>query len=328
MSMKDLKKQLKEKNIGKLYFFTGQEHYLVRHYVNEIVKTLLPENVKTLNYNIFEEKATFKQIEDAVSIFPAFSERRVIVVKESNLFKTGEKQQRYDEFFRSLPDYICLIFIQSEPDKRTSLYKALKKHAMIIECDRQKADALAKWAIKVFASYGKQISESDADFLVNLLDPDMTFILNEIEKIVCYMGEKTQVTRSMITDVVSRSAKARIFDLVDAMSQRKMSDALGIMDELIEMKEPVPLIMAMIGRQFFILLKTKMLEEKRIPQAEMAKLLGIMPYYMEKTRRQASNFSMDVLKRLAQKCAETDLAVKTGRIDGRLAIELLLMEIN
>lgn len=328
MSMKELKKQLREKNIGKLYFFTGQEQYLVKHYVDAIIKTLLPDNLKTLNYNLFEDKVTLKQLEDAVSIFPAFSERRVVVVKESNLFKTGEKQQHYDEFFMSLPDYICLIFIQSEPDKRTSLYKALKKHALIVECDWQKADALTKWVIKVFASYKKQISESDAAFFVNLLDPDMTFMLLEIEKIVCYMGEKTQVTRNIIADIVSKSVKARIFDLTDAMSQRKMSEALRIMDELIELKEPVPLIMAMIGRQFFILMKTKKLEEKKVPQAEMAKLLGIMPYYIGKTRQQAANFSMDVLKRLAFKCQQTDLAVKMGQIDGRLAIELLLMELN
>ncbi|HEY8422282.1 MAG TPA: DNA polymerase III subunit delta [Thermoclostridium sp.] len=328
MSMTILKQQLKEKNIGKLYFFTGPEQFLVRYYVDEIVRTLLPENARALNYNIFEEKTTLKQIEDAVSVFPAFSERRVVVVKESNLFKSGDNQQRFDEFFKSLPDYICLIFIQSDPDKRTSLYKALKKHALLIECDWQKADALTKWVIKVFASHKKQISESDAAFFVNLLDPDMTFMLHEIEKIVCYMGEKTQVTRGMITDVVTKSTKARIFDLIDAVSQRKMSDAIQIMDELIAMKEPVPLIMAMIGRQFFILLKTKKLEERRVPQAEMAKLLGIMPYFMEKTRRQAANFSKDALKRLAYKCAETDFAVKTGQIDGRLAIELLLMEIS
>jgi len=326
--MKDLKMQLKEKKIGKLYLFTGPEQYLVRYYVDEIVKTLLPENVKSLNYSVFEEKATFKQIEDAVSIYPAFSERRVIVVKESNLFKSGENQQRYDDFFKSLPDYICLIFIQSEPDKRTSLYKALKKHALVIECDWQKADALTKWVMKVFASYKKQISESDAAFLVNLLEPDMTFMLHEMDKIACYMGEKILVTRDIISDVVTKSAKVKIFDLIDAMSQRRMSEAIQIMDELIEMKEPVPLIMALIGRQLFILLKTKKLEGKKVPQAEMAKLLGIMPYFMEKTRRQAANFSEDTLKRLALKCTETDLAVKTGRIDGRLAIELLLMEIN
>lgn len=102
----------------------------------------------------------------------------------------------------------------------------------------------------MFASYNKKISESDAAFLVGLLEPDMTFMRLEIEKIACYMGEKTEVTRGIISDIVTRSAKTRVFDLIDAMSQRKMSDAIRIMDELTELKEPVPLIMAMIGRQF------------------------------------------------------------------------------
>mgnify|MGYP000877323521 FL=1 len=328
MSMNELKKQLKEKNIGKLYFFAGPEQFLARYYVNEIVNILLPENVRSLNYNVFEEKVTFREIEDAVAVFPAFSDRRVVAVKESSLFKSGESQQRYDDFFRSLPDYICLIFIHSDPDKRTSLYKSLKKHAMVVECERQKADVLSKWVIKVFASYRKHISESDAAFLVNLLEPDMTLIHHEIEKIACYMGDKTQVNRNIIADVVSRSAKAKVFDLIDAMSMRKMSDALRIMDELIELKEPVPLIMALIGRQFFNLLRLKEMEEKKVPKSEMARLLGIMPYFIDKTRQQAANFSVDSLRRLARKCAETDLALKTGQIDGRLAIELLLMEIG
>ncbi|NLX76846.1 MAG: DNA polymerase III subunit delta [Clostridiaceae bacterium] len=328
MSMKILNKQLKEKNIGKLYFFTGEEQYLVRHYVNEIVNTLLPENVKALNYNVFEEKVTFRQVEDAVSMYPAFSERRVVVVRESDLFKSGEKQQYYDEFFRSLPGYICLIFIQGRPDKRTSLYKALKNNGLLVECDRQKADALTRWVIKVFASYNKKISESDAAFLVGLLEPDMTFMRLEIEKIACYMGEKTEVTRGIISDIVTRSAKTRVFDLIDAMSQRKMSDAIRIMDELTELKEPVPLIMAMIGRQFFTLLKAKKLKERKVPKEDMAKILGIMPYFIDKTMKQASNFSAEDLKRLAARCTDIDFAVKTGRIDGRLAIELLLMEID
>lgn len=60
----------------------------------------------------------------------------------------------------------------------------------------------------------------------------------------------------------------------------------------------------------------------------MAKILGIMPYFIDKTMKQASNFSAEDLKRLAARCTDIDFAVKTGRIDGRLAIELLLMEID
>jgi DNA polymerase-3 subunit delta len=156
----------------------------------------------------------------------------------------------------------------------------------------------------------------------------MTFMALEIEKIASYMGTKVQVTPNIINDMVTKSTKAIIFDLTDAMSQRRIAEALRIMDELIQSREPIPLIVAMIGRQLIILAKTKRLEEKKVPQANMAKLVGVSPYYIDKTRRQAANFSMDALNRLINKCAEMDLAIKTGRIDGRLAMELLLMDMN
>ena len=328
MSMSVLKTQIKNKNIGNLYFFTGPEQFLVKYYVDEIVKILLPPETMPLNYSVLEGKVTLQQIENEISVFPAFSQRRIVVVKESNVFKLGEKEKTFNEFFLSLPDYICLIFIQSESDKRTSLYKSLKNHAVLVECGWQKAGALTKWVIKGFASYNKQISERDAAFLVNLLDPDMTFMALEIEKIASYMGTKVQVTPNIINDMVTKSTKAIIFDLTDAMSQRRIAEALRIMDELIQSREPIPLIVAMIGRQLIILAKTKRLQEKKVPQANMAKLVGVSPYYIDKTRRQAANFSMDALNRLINKCAEMDLAIKTGRIDGRLAMELLLMDMN
>ncbi|HZK28141.1 MAG TPA: DNA polymerase III subunit delta [Thermoclostridium sp.] len=328
MSMNVLRTQIKNNKIGKLYFFTGPEQFLVKYYLDEIAKLLLPTETLPLNYSMLEGKVTLQQIENNISVFPAFSQRRIVVVKESSIFKAGEKEKTFSEFFLSLPDYICLIFIQSDPDKRASLYKALKKHAVLIECGWQKAVALTKWTVRVFASYNKQISEKDAAFFVNLLDPNMTFMALEIKKISSYMGKEVQVTRKIIEDMVTKSTKSIIFDLTDAMSQRRISEALRIMDELIQSREPIALIVAMIGRQLVMLAKTKKLEDSKVPKSKMAGLVGISPYYIDKTRRQATNFSMDALKRLIDKCADLDLEIKTGKIDGRLAMELLLMDMN
>ena len=74
-------------------------------------------------------------------------------------------------------------------------------------------------------------------------------------------------------------------------------------------------------------LKPNITREKST-SGQYGKVGGCIPYYIDKTRRQAANFSMDTLNRLINKCAEMDLAIKTGRIDGRLAMELLLMDMN
>ena len=82
-----LKRHMKENKIGKLYLFTGPEQYLVRYYTDQILEKLLDENTKVFNYSELTGKVSFQAISDVVSIYPAFADRRVVLIKESTLFK-------------------------------------------------------------------------------------------------------------------------------------------------------------------------------------------------------------------------------------------------
>jgi DNA polymerase-3 subunit delta len=327
-SIAELKKHLKYNNIGKLYLFTGPEQYLVRYYVKEIIERVVDPKSKTFNFSEFSGNVTIHELEDAVSIYPVLSQRRLIIVKESKLTKASGKGAEWDAFFKALPDYICLIFIQEEVDKRVSFYKAVKKYGLVIVCNQQDEIALTKWVMKAFASYKKQISANNAAYLVSLLEPDMTFIALEIEKIVSYMGQASSVSQEIIDGVASKSLKSRVFDLTEAIAQHKTSKALQILNELIEQREPVPYIMASVARQIGLLLKVKKMEQKGMPRSEMTKVLGLHPFIIGKIQNQASSFSVDSLKEYMRKCMEMDLASKTGRMDGRMALELFIIEMG
>lgn len=324
--MEELKKQLKENKIGSLYLFTGPEKFLIRYYVNQMLEMLLDENTKTFNYTEFSGKVSLQTLSDAISMYPAFAQRRVVLVKESTLLKQGAKETDWNAFFKSLPDYLCLIFIQEEVDKRVSFYKAVKSHGLIVECDRQDESALTKWVINRLSRYRKQIDGKDAAYLVALLEPDMTFMDLELEKLVHYAGDSIRITRGMIDAVATRSIKSRIFDLTDAISQHQTTQALQILNGLVEQKEPLPYIMAMVGRQMGLLLRVKKMEEKKLP--DMARVLGINPYIAGKIRKQAASFTMDQLKETMRKCVEMDQASKTGRMNPRLALDLFIAELG
>ncbi|MBP7175762.1 MAG: DNA polymerase III subunit delta [Thermoclostridium sp.] len=328
MSMDVLKKQLKENKIGRIYLFTGPEQYLVRHYADQILEKLLDENSKVFNYTELTGKVTFQMVSDAVSIYPAFVDRRVVLVKESTLFKQGGKETDWNAFFSSLPEYICLIFIQQEVDKRLTFYKALEKNCLVIDCKRQDENALTKWVINKFSRFRKQISEQDAAYLVTLLDPDMNFMSLELEKIARYAADAERITRKHIDAVASRSVKSIIFDLTDAISQRQTTQALRILNELVEQKEPIPLIMAMVGRQMGVMLRLKKMEEKKLSQTDMAKLLGMNPYVVGKVRKQAASFTIEQLKQAMRKCVEMDQASKSSRMDPRMALDVFITELG
>jgi len=325
MEMKDLKKQIKENKIGKLYLFTGPERFLVRYYEKEIVDKLLDANSRAFNYTIMENKTSINELSDIVSTFPAFSERRVVVVKDNSLAK-GSGDKNWSAFFESLPDYICLIFVLEEVDKRTAFYKSIAKHGFIVEFERQDEAALVKWVTNVFSSFGKHISKTAAVFFVGMLEPDMTLMMLEIKKVVSYLGDRAEVSVEDIQNIVTKSVKTRIFDLTDAVSQNQTASAIRIIDDLLRIKEPVHYIVAMLSRHLGILMKIKKLEAKKIPQPEMAKIVGVPSFIIGKTRRQASFFTADALKQLIRECMETDLAIKSGKMNPRIALELFIVK--
>ena len=151
-------------------------------------------------------------------------------------------------------------------------------------------------------------------------------VVNEINKIAAYTGERGEIKTEDIEKVCTRSVKSRIFDLTDAISQRQTAQALQILNGLVEQKEPLPNIMAMVGRQMGLLLRVKKMEEKKLP--DMARVLGINPYIAGKIRKQAASFTMDQLKETMRKCVEMDQASKTGRMNPRLALDLFIAELG
>jgi len=150
----------------------------------------------------------------------------------------------------------------------------------------------------------------------------------EIEKIAYQAGDSQVISRKNIDAVATRSVKSIIFDLTDAISQRQISQALQILNDLVEQKEPIPHIMAMVGRQMGLLLRVKRAEERKLPQADMARELGVNPYVLGKVRKQASSFTIEQLKETMRKCLEMDQASKTGRMNARMALDVFIAELG
>jgi len=141
----------------------------------------------------------------------------------------------------------------------------------------------------------------------------MTEILNEINKVVLYLGESQKVTVDSIKKVCTKSIKSRIFDLIDAIAERKLDLALKLLNDMIILKEPMPKILFMIAKQLKQLLELKLLCSKGMDAKEACSKMGINPYAAKKMVRQTDCFSLEKLKEAIRQALELDLSIKTGR---------------
>ncbi len=77
----------------------------------------------------------------------------------------------------------------------------------------------------------------------------------ELEKLVAYIGEKSQITRGAVESAASHLAESTIFMLVDAIGERRADQALRYLAEILREEAP-PYVLFMIARQFRMLLRT------------------------------------------------------------------------
>lgn len=340
MSVDVLKTQLKDNKLANLYLFYGSEDYLKKYYLESIEKKIIvDEGMKTLNKTVLEGKVEVQRIIDACETLPVFAEKRIVVVKNSGIFKGKAKSAGEDkkgkpkggdlpEYLQELPEHVCLVFYEDEIDKRIKTVDIIKKRGLIVELPLQKPAELVKWVIKVFASFKKQIDPITASLLVENSEQGMNELLTEMNKLVLYLGERVKVTREDIEKICTKSVKTRIFDLTDAIAEKDKVKALKMLDDMIIMKEPVQKILFMINRQFRHLLQMKVLVSEGMNSDSAASRIGITPYAAGKVVKQARGFSIEDLKNAIKESLEYDLAIKTGKLKDRLAVELLITRLS
>jgi len=338
MSIDILKNNIKNNKIRNLYLFYGPEEYLKKYYLEAIERILLKEDLKVLNRVVIDGKADINGIMDNCEAMPVFSEKKVVIVKNSGFFKPGSKDGKEakkkpagDDFItclQNIPGHTCLVFYESEIDKRLKAVDVIKNSGLVVEFAYQKPAELVKWVIKVFRSFNKEIDTMTASMLVDNSELDMNEILNEVNKITSFVGEKVQVEASDIEKACSKSIKSRIFDLTDAIAEKNSQRALKVLNEMIILKEPLPRILFMITRQFRHILEMKLLSSEGLSMNEAASRMGIAPYAAGKVLKQSKSFTVDELKRAIEECLHMDEAVKTGKISDRIAAELLITEFS
>lgn len=331
-----LKKAIKNKDIGSLYLFYGVEEYLKRNYTNYIEENILTDDFKLMNKVILEGKVTPSAIIGNCETPPIFADRKMVVVKNSGLFKgkkkendTAKKAKTDDEleqFLQNVPGHACLIFIEQEIDKRVKYFNLVKDHGLIVEFNYRKPEEMANWILKMVKARKYEMDLGTAAQLCEYCEPGMDDVLNEIEKLCLYTGDRRQISVSDIKKVCSKSVKSRVFDLTDAIGERNSAKALSLLNDLAVIKEPMPKVMYMIMKQFRQLIQIKLMKQEGANQAEITARLKLPPYFSGKIIQQSGRFSIEQLEKAVSTGLALDLAIKTGKVEDKTAVELMIID--
>ncbi|MCI8454235.1 MAG: DNA polymerase III subunit delta [Lachnospiraceae bacterium] len=319
--MQTLNQDLKEKKFRRVYLLFGDEPFLTGSYKKRFREAITEGD--TMNYNYFEGKAPdIKEIISLADTMPFFAERRLLLIDGSGFFKSASEE--LFNYLPSLPETTCMIFCETEVDKRSRLYKRVKELGYAAELKKQSPAELSKWALGLLARDGKKITKQLMEYFLDRTGDDMENIRSELEKLVCYTMGRDTITKEDVEAVGSVHVTNRIFELVSAAVSGNLKKAMDLYEDLLTLKEPPMRILFLIARQFNQLLQVKELNAAGSDKTGIAARLKVPPFAAGRLLSQAKAFSREQLLGYVKLCVELEEAVKTGHLADRLAVELLI----
>lgn len=320
--MKGLAQDIKSGEFKRAYLIYGEEAFLKKSYKNQLKHALIGDD--TMNYHYFEGKGIdLNEIISLADTMPFFGERRVIHIEDSGLFKSGGADALV-EYLPRMPDTTCLLFVETDVDKRNRLYKAVKDLGHAAEMVRQDEKQLATWAGTMLARSGRRITSRTMDLFLSKTGDDMENIRMEIEKLISYTEGRDVITDKDVEEICTERVTSKIFDMVSAIVNRKTKTAMDLYEDLLTLKEPPMRILFLIARQFNQILQVKELMAQGLDRGSIASKLKMQSFVVGKVMPQARSFSREQILSYVNLCVESEEAVKTGRLNERLAVELLI----
>lgn len=129
--MKTIDNDIKTGQFKQIYLLYGEEQYLIRQYRDKLKHALAADD-DTMNFSAFSgSDINQKEIIDLAETLPFFADRRLILIEDSGLFKKSAEELA--DYMSSIPETTYFVFAEKEIDKKTKMYKQVKKNGSIVD---------------------------------------------------------------------------------------------------------------------------------------------------------------------------------------------------
>ena len=321
--MNNIKKHIQSDNYSRAYLLYGEEDYMKLNYKNMLQMGIVADD--TMNFSYYEGKdCNLNEIADLSVTMPFFAERRLILIENSGMFKSGSEDMV--KILNEASETTYFVFVEQEVDKRNKLFKTVSEKGYACEFKTLKEDDVINWVLTKFGKAGKKITRDTMMLLLSRIGLDMNTVKNETDKIIAYTHGREEITSADIELLCTAQLQDKVFDMIDAMASKDKDKVIRLYSDLLALKEPQMKILVLIGKHFSNLMAVKVMVENGDSNSIISQKLGLRPFFVGKYISQAKGFSVKQLRRAMDDCAEADNSVKTGKIEEKYAAELIILK--
>jgi DNA polymerase-3 subunit delta len=315
------------KKLSPVYVLHGDEDFLKRQVVGVLRKVVFGSEENEFGFSTHAgDQAEFAAVRNELETVPFLSPRRLVVIESADPFVAQFRSALEKYVSKPAVSGILVLEVKSWPSN-TKLYKMVPP-AGSFNCQALEGYPLAGWCVKwSSAQYGKELSKSAAELLVELVGPEMGILDQELAKLAAYVGDKAKIGNEDVDCLVGRCREQNTWKIFEAISRGRAAEALVVIDQLLEQGEDPLGVLAPIGWQLRGLAKAGRLSQQGVPLPQAIARAGFR-FKMHEVEQQLRHLGRRRLNRLYEWLLETDSGLKGGsQLPKRAILERLVVQL-
>lgn len=338
----DFRKILSRGEFGTRYYLCGEEKLLVSQYTNQLIERAAGKEPDDFNFHVFKEKFSVDEFEAAALMIPFTSRYNVVVVKDIDFrdFAPDESSRIIDIVDKTAGDTVMIFTFPTKTSgggddnaagskaaaaaKDRKLKTIFQKKGTVVEF-KKLTPALLINKLTVSAEKRNVILEKkNATLLVEYCGTELNRLRMELDKLCAYVGEGGEIRKEDIDLLVPRGLESRVFDLSNAIINRRAADSFRILDTLLANQEEEIPIVSVIAMAYVNIYRVRMAIKSGARSSELKNWFKYSDAQLRYAERDSRNTTTAALRRSINVIAQTDMALKSTRTSKRLLLELLI----
>jgi DNA polymerase-3 subunit delta len=318
-----------------VYLLHGDDDFGMAEFIHSMIEKMGDRSMAEMNTTRFDQGSfSLESLQAAVSAMPFLAARRLVIVEDvSRRLTLKAEKEKFTALLEALPPTTALVLMESRSleNKKDWLLKWINQagdHAYQRNFSVPKGSRMIDWIRKYAAEQGGEISHQAAALLAESVQDVPRMAVMEVDKLLAYVNYARPVD---VDDVEMAAAfvggQGDYFTFMDAIAARNGRKAMDMLQKLLEEQDAIPLFFSLVGH-FRLVLQAREIYENGGQEDALAKQLGIHPFRAKKIMLQARTLSQADLEQMYLRMQQIDLEIKTGKIDGELALETLVLELT
>jgi DNA polymerase-3 subunit delta len=271
----------------------------------------------------------------------------------------GEGDQLSEAIRSGFPETNHLVITAEFVDRRRKLYKTIEEAGVIIDCSVSKGDRAADKRQQREALWGcmeealtqaeKTMAPGAFEALYEKTGSALRSFNNELNKIITFVGDRKVILAEDVEKASQKTKEDPIYELTNAIGQRELGKALGLIDSLLRADYfPLQVLAAAANYVRRMLLARDLIQGvlrtywnsgmnygtfQRTVWGHLSRAEGghpeskMHPFVVYKTLVHSENYTCHGLAKALEVLLGADIRLKTTGQDAKLVLEHAIMEV-